>query len=153
MITTKELSVEQIEEIKQLFFEIFTNEPWNDDWSDSTQLHHYLFDLIGNHNSLSLGLYEDDTLIGLALGYIMHWYIGTEYYIFEFCVKTELQGKGLGTKFLNMVEDVAKNKNITHIFLQTERDVPAYRFYQKNDFVELGEHVSLVKNFKNDKEN
>lgn len=148
MITTKELGVEQIEEIKQLFFEIFSNEPWNDDWSDPTQLHHYISDLIGNDNSLSLGLFDDnDTLIGLALGYIMHWCSGTEYYIFEFCVKTELQGRGLGTHFLNMVEAIAKDKDITHIFLQTERTVPAYHFYEKNGFVELSEHASLVKNF------
>lgn len=147
MLTVKELNIEQIEEIKQLFFEIFSNEPWNDDWSDSNQLHHYILDLIGNNNSLSLGLFEDDTLIGLSLGYIMHWCIGTEYYIFEFCVKTELQQKGMGTEFLNMVETIAKDKDITHIFLQTEKNVPAYCFYEKNDFVELDGHVSFVKNF------
>lgn len=147
MITVKELSVEQMEEIKQLFFEIFSNEPWKDDWSDSNQLHHYILDLIGNNNSLSLGLFEDDTLIGLSLGYIMHWCSGTEYYIFEFCVKTELQGRGLGTEFLNRIETIAKEKDITHIFLQTEQNVPAYRFYEKNGFVELDGHVSFVKNF------
>lgn len=143
----KELDISNIEDIKALFFDIFTNEPWYDDWSDPKQLNAYIIDLIGNRNSLSLGLYKDDELIGLSLGSIMHWYTGTEYYICEFCIKTEKQRNGAGTAFLKMVEEYAKSKNITHIFLQTDRTVPAYEFYRKNGFTELSEHVSLYKYF------
>lgn len=143
----RKLNIDDINEIKRLFFDIFTNEPWNDDWSDEAQLHEYITDLIGNRNSLSLGLYDGDDLIGLSLGSIMHWYTGTEYYIFEFCVKTEMQGKGIGTDFLKQVEEYAKSKDITHIFLQTERNVPAFEFYHKNGFTELEGHVSLYKYF------
>ena len=146
-LSIKELSINNISEIKALFFDIFTNEPWNDDWSDETQLHEYITDLIGNRNSLSLGLYEDGELIGLSLGSIMHWYTGTEYYIFEFCIKTDRQGKGAGTAFLKMAEEHAKTKGATHIFLQTERTVPAYGFYHKNGFSELTDHVSFYKYF------
>ena len=142
----KELDISNIEDIKTLFFDIFTNEPWYDDWSDPKQLNAYITDLIGNRNSLSLGLYREDELIGLSLGSIIHWCTGTEYYIFEFCVKRDKQGQGTGTEFLRQVELLAKAKGATHIFLQTERTVPAYRFYMKNGFEELKEHVSLFKN-------
>lgn len=145
MAEIRELGIENIEEIKSLIFKIFTIEPWNDDWSDSTQLHEYTMDLIGNRNSLSLGLFENDELIGLSLGSIMHWYSGTEYYIFEFCIKTDNQGMGKGTEFLEKVQEYVKRKQVTHIFLQTERTVPAYDFYQKNGFKTLNDHVSLVK--------
>ena len=145
MIMIKELNIEYIEEIKSLYAEVFTNKTWNDDWSDRTQLHKYIIDLIGNKNSLTLGLFEDDKLIGLSMGSIMHWYSGTEYYIFEFCIKIEKQSMGIGTAFLKKVEEYVKNKQITHIFLQTERTVPAYHFYQKNGFITLKDHISLVK--------
>ncbi|MBQ4166528.1 MAG: GNAT family N-acetyltransferase, partial [Oscillospiraceae bacterium] len=95
----------------------------------------------------SFGLYEGDELIGLSLGSVMHWCTGTEYYIFEFCIKTENQGKGAGTAFLKQVEEYVQAKQITHIFLQTERTVPAYEFYCKNGFTELSDHVSLYKYF------
>lgn len=147
MIKIKELNVEYIEEIKSLFAEIFTNAPWNDDWSNPVQLHEYIMDLIGNKNSLTLGIYDDNELIGLSMGSIIHWCSGTEYYIFEFCIKADRQGKGVGTEFLNEIEKYIKNKNVTHIFLQTERTVPAYDFYVKNGFKELNGHVSLVKEF------
>jgi aminoglycoside 6'-N-acetyltransferase I len=148
MINVKELNVNYIEEIKSLFVDIFTNEPWNDDWSDSIQLHEYIMDLIGNRNSLTLGLFEKDELIGLSMGSIIHWYTGTEYYINEFCIKAGTRGKGIGTEFLKAVEQYIKNKQVTHIFLQTERTVPAYKFYKKNDFVEMKDHVSFYKEFR-----
>jgi len=150
MTVIKELDISMIEEIKALFADIFTKEPWNDDWSDAEQLHAYITDLIGNRNSLSLGLYEDGELIGLSLGSIMHWCRGTEYYILEFCIKTDRQGRGLGSFFLTEAQRIAEERGATHIFLQTERTVPAYAFYRKNGFSELTDHVSLVKAFKHD---
>ena len=143
----KRIGINEIEIIKELFAGVFTIEPWNDDWSDEKQLHNYITDLIGNRNSLSIGLYDGDELIGLSLGSIIHWCTGTEYYVFEFCIKTSRQGKGIGTEFLNLVSDYAKTKGATHVFLQTERTVPAYDFYIKNGFTDLKDHVSLFKNF------
>lgn len=140
MTEMKQLGIDNIEEIKSLFYDIFTNEPWNDDWSDSVQLHKYMMDLIGNKNSLTLGIYENNNLIGLSMGSIMHWCAGTEYYIFEFCIKADKQGQGIGTEFLQAVEEYVKELNVTHIFLQTERTVPAYNFYQKNGFSQATVH-------------
>ncbi len=147
MITVKKLGLESIEEVKSLFFEVFTNEPWNDDWSDPAQLHGYMEDLMGNRNSLTFGLYEDDSLTGLSMGSVMHWCRGKEYFIFELCIMADRQGKGLGTEFLKRIEEYCKCHEITQIFLQTERTVPAYGFYKKNGFIELSDHASLFKEF------
>lgn len=147
-VEIQELSVEQIEEIKSLFVSVFTKEPWNDDWSDETQLEAYIMDLIGNRNSLALGLYEDGQLTGLALGNIRHWYEGTQYNIDELCISTSEQRRGLGTLFFEQMESFLKQKGFCHIFLQTDRNVPAYQFYQKNGFYELEQNVALVKALK-----
>lgn len=145
-VVIKELDIKEIEKIEALFGEIFMNEPWNDDWSDKAQLHAYMLDLMGNRNSLTFGLFEDEELIGLSMGSIMHWYTGTEYNISEFCIKTEKQGLGMGTVFFEEVEAyVMNNWNVKQIFLQTERGVPAYEFYQKRGFIELKDHVSFFK--------
>lgn len=141
----KELSPENIEEIKAFFCDIFSREPWNDDWSCPVQLHAYIEDLICNANSLTLGLFENGDMAGLSMGSIRHWYSGTEYHIDEFCIKTDLQGKGIGTRFLREVERFLKEKGVAQIFLQTERTVPAYAFYQKNGYTELPGHVGFTK--------
>lgn len=143
----RKLESNQMDEIKTLFKNVFMNEPWNDDWSNEEQLNNYMLDLIGNRNSLSIGMYDDEELVGVSLGSIMHWYIGTEYYIYEFFITRDRQGKGLGTKFINDIIEYVKQMDVNHIFLQTERDLPAYTFYKKAGFKELEGHASLVKMF------
>ncbi|MCR5600872.1 MAG: GNAT family N-acetyltransferase [Ruminococcus sp.] len=145
MTEIRRLGADDIDIIKELFISVFTSEPWFDDWSDPVQLNSYILDLIGNNNSLSLGLYEHNVLVGLALGYIMHWFAGTEYYIHEFCVKTEKQGKGLGSEFMRLIDEYVRGLDVDHIFLQTDRSLPAFDFYVKNGFRELEGHVSLVR--------
>ena len=143
----KELTIENIEEIKHFFSAVFTKEPWNDDWSDEKQLHAYILDLIGNRNSLTLGFYQDEKMVGLSMGHVKHWYEGTEYFVDELCIQTEKQGQGLGTLFIKSMEDFLLEREIHLLFLLTERTVPAYQFYRKNGFMELKENVAFAKKF------
>lgn len=141
----RKIGTNEKEIIRELFSGVFMSEPWNDDWSDREQLDLYLSDLIGQNNSLTYGLFENGELIGVSMGHIKHWYSGTEYYIEELCIRTDKQGSGTGTYFLKEIEKAVKELGIVRIFLQTENNVPAYRFYQKNGFQELTEHVSFTK--------
>lgn len=141
----KELTIEKIDIIKSFFKDVFMREPWNDDWSDDAQLHQYITDIIGNRNSLAFGLFEGEQLLGLALGNIKHWYTGTEFFVEEFCVKTEMQGQGLGTEFLRLLEVELRAREIKTIFLMTGKEMLAFEFYRKNGFEEIINHVSLKK--------
>ena len=148
MFELRQIGLSEKEPIKMLFKSVFMFEPWNDDWSDEQQLDNYIMDLIGQSNSLAYGLYEDNNLIGISLGFIKHWFSGTEYIIDEFCVAKEKQGSGVGSFFMSEVEKAIKEKGMVHIFLQTESEVPAYEFYKKNGFIDLKTHVSFYKDLK-----
>lgn len=137
--------MEELEIIKELFTSVFTIEPWNDDWSNQEQLDLYLSDLVGQSNSLTYGLFKDEKLIGVSMGNIKHWYSGTEYCIDELCIQTDKQRNGIGTYFIKEIEKEIKKIGLVQIFLQTENNVPAYGFYQKNGFYELKGHVSFAK--------
>ena len=141
----KQLSINDKEAIKELFTGVFTGEPWNDDWSDSGQLDLYIKDLCGQEYSLTYGLYDGDELIGLSMGYIKHWYTGTEYIINELCIRTDRQGCGAGTGFLTQIEKAVKEMGVRQIFLLTDRDVPACNFYKKNGFVEVSGLIPFAK--------
>ena len=131
--------------VTALFYDVFTNEPWNDDWSDAAQLDAYITDLIGQRNSLALGFFDGDRMVGLSMGIIKHWYTGTEYCIDEFCIDRRMQGRGIGTSFMVEIEQYLAKRGIHHIFLQTERNAPAYGFYLNRGFQELKDHVSFAK--------
>lgn len=131
--------------VTALFYDVFTNKPWNDDWSDATQLDAYISDLIGQHNSLALGFVDEDRMVGVSMGIIKHWYMGTEYCIDEFCIDRRMQGQGIGTLFMLQIEQYLAKREIRRIFLKTERTAPAYGFYLNWGFQELKDHVSFVK--------
>ncbi len=145
MTEIKQLGSESFDQIRSLFYSVFTAAPWFDDWSNENQLTAYIRDITGNPNSLSYGLFEDGRLVGISLGYIKHWCAGTEYLIDEFCILTECQGRGLGRAFISGIEDKLRERGILRIFLQTGADVPAYSFYKRNGFEELVGHISFTK--------
>ena len=147
MLNLKRLTIKDKKIITDVFTSVFTKEPWNDDWSDTNQLDMYINDLVGQGYSLTYGLFDDDELIGIAMGYVKHWYSGTEYIINEFCVKTERQGAGAGSFFIAEIEKAIKELGIKQIFLLTDSNVPAYNFYKKNGFSEEQTTRPMVKRF------
>lgn len=89
----------------------------------------------------------DEKLVAISLGQITHWWEGTNYVLDELCVSPDYQGSGTGSRFMKLIEEDLKTRNIHGIFLQTDSDKPAYKFYQKNGFKDLAKHVSLFKGF------
>ena len=148
----KELDIKEHRKLMtDFFFNVFTKEPWNDDWSDTDQLNAYIEDLAGKVNSLSYGFFENDiiseeTMLGLSMGSVKHWYRGTEYLIDELCVRTDKQGMGIGTAFMDAIKNTLTKKDIHKIFLLTDKDTPAFEFYKKQGFV-LEDMVALHSNF------
>ena len=141
----RQLTPERFEDIKAFFRDVFTKEPWNDDWSDDNQLTMYITELICSANSLTYAMFDGEEIVALTMGHIKHWYSGTEYYIEELCVRTDLQGRGIGTAFVEHIENALREMGLTHIFLQTDRDMPAYEFYLRRGFTELVNHVSFAR--------
>jgi len=137
-----------LEQMAELFKKAFAGEPWNDDWSDRTQLREYIKEISSSYNALNYGLIRDGKLIAMSIGMIRHWWEGTNYNIEEFCVAPDFQGQGIGTFFMKLIEEEIRKKNLNGIFLQTDSDKPAYKFYMKNDFKNLEAHVSLYKSVK-----
>ncbi|MEC1523877.1 GNAT family N-acetyltransferase [Neobacillus niacini] len=136
------------QQMKKLFLDVFSNEPWFDKWNRE-QLDLYMKDLTENNNSLSFALFdeeeEEEELIGCSLGYVFNWWEGREYFIKEFFISRKNQSQGAGSTFLNLINDRLRAEDVQHITLATEKTVPAYHFYQKNGFSVLENSAFLVK--------
>ena len=144
----RQLGMEELGTIRDLFVEIFSRPPWNDRWDDSAQLERYMEELLGAPNSLALGLFEAGVLIGISLGRIRHWYQGTEYWIDELGIHPSAQGRGAGRRFLERIGGCLRERKVAAVVLLTDRGVPAYRFYQSNGFVEQSGSVLFVKDLR-----
>ncbi len=132
-------------QVKEVFESAFSREPWNDDWSDRRQLDLYIQDLLDQKNTLAFGLFDNDALVGIALGRLMHFYEGNQFRIDELCIKPGHQGKGLGTLLLDRIGKACIEKKIAYLILTTERNYPAYSFYCRNGFQSLENSVMLAK--------
>lgn len=141
----KKLTHDNKDEVQVLFYRVFSMPPWNDQWDIEVQLPNYMSDLMDNQNSLCLGYYQGEQLIGISLGYVFHWWEGTDYFIKEFCIDNEHQGEGHGKKFLDEMNAYLKIESIKAVWLLTDRHVPAFDFYQKNGFTELKDNVMFAK--------
>ena len=144
-LTLIELNESYLSQMADLYREAFSGEPWNDDWSDTNQLNEYMKDISKGYNALNYGLMIDGILVGMSVGKISHWWEGTNYNIEELCIAPSYQGQGIGSEFLELIEQSAREKGIAGIFLQTDNDMPSYRFYHKNGYKDLDKHISLYK--------
>lgn len=134
-------------QMAELYKKAFEMPPWNDDWSDTDQLTEYMKEISYAYRPLNYGLRIDGRLCAVSIGHIKHWWQGTEYYLDELFVDPDCQGQGVGSHFLELIEEDNKKRGLSGIFLQTENDKPAYEFYQKRGFHELPGHVSFFKEF------
>ncbi len=141
------LNQSDLPEMAELYKSAFYGEPWNDDWSDEKQLMEYVKEKSGGYHAINYGLRIDGRLVAISLGQITHWWEGTNYVLEELCVSPDCQGTGIGTRFMERIEEDLRTRDVKGIFLQTDIDKPAYRFYQKNGFKELAKHASFFKGF------
>ena len=151
-ITLIELDESYLPKMAELYKEAFAGEPWNDDWSDSKQLNEYIKDISKAYNALNYGLMIDGELAGMSVGRINHWWEGTNYNIDELCIAPQYQGQGIGSKFIELIEQRVREKGLAGIFLQTDNDKPSYHFYHKNGFNDLDMHISLYKSVRRNEE-
>lgn len=128
-----------------LFIETFSNEPWNDIYESRNQVYKFFKNHMNNNYFIGYVLKNKSNVIALSIGMKKPWIHGMEYYIDQFCVKLDMQGQGIGSQFLKMIEADIKSKGMNAIILNTEKGFPSEMFYLKNGFKSLDELIILAK--------
>lgn len=141
----EKMSKEDIEECADLFIDVFTREPWNDRYNSRKQVVDFFHNFIGNNYFVGFILKENDEIIAMSIGMKKPWIHGMEYYIDQFCVKPDLQGRGIGSRFIKMIEANLQSENMNAMILNTEKGFPSEQFYLKNGFKKFEELVILAK--------
>lgn len=134
-----------IDECVDLFIDTFTKEPWNDIYESREQVVKFFENHFKNNYFVGYAAMLDDKMVALSIGMKKPWINGFEYYIDEFCVSYEMQGKGIGSQFINAIEENIKEQGMNGIMLNTEKEYPSQKFYEKNGFKTLGHLIILVK--------
>ncbi len=75
----------------------------------------------------------------------MTYLYGKEYVIDEFCVLSEMQGKGIGSRLLSGIADAMRQQGIVSVVLQTTKGYPSEQFYLKNGFQHSPDMITLYR--------
>lgn len=144
-IVLSEIKKHMIDECVDLYIETFTKEPWNDVYESREQVENFFNNHFNNNYFVGYAAMLDDKIVALSIGMKKPWIAGFEYYIDEFCVNHEIQGKGIGSWFIKAIEEDIKKQGMNAMILNTEKDYPSQRFYEKNGFKSLADLIVLAK--------
>lgn len=139
------LSKEHVEACVDLFIDVFTKAPWNDTFDSREQVIDFFQNHMANNYFVGYVLKGQDGIIALSIGMKKPWIHGMEYYIDQFCVKPDLQGRGIGSCFLKLIECEIRKEQMNAMILNTEKGLPSESFYLKNGFKPVDGLVTFIK--------
>ena len=85
---------------------------------------------------LSLGVYDEDRLVGIAIAEKQEW--NRTLWVWEFHIEVEYRQRGLGRQLMDRLEKVGREAGCRVMVCETQNtNVPAIRFYRRVGF-EIG---------------
>ncbi|MBS4193591.1 GNAT family N-acetyltransferase [Lederbergia citri] len=130
----RNITINELEACSDLYTYVFNQSPWFDEWTLESASKR-LRDIIHHPQFYGFGLFDhEEHLLGFILGYAETWWDGKHFQVVEMCVKTEKQGKGIGSNLLFALENYCKESGINRIYLLTGSGGQAEAFYLKNGF-------------------
>lgn len=143
----KKFSKDDLDNSAKLYQEVFSQQPWNDEWFRISRVKEYLKELIENPVFSGYVVYQNSELVAACFGHSRSWWSGDEFFIDEFFVSSKYQGQGIGSLLMDYVENHPELKNIESFQLSTNNNVPAKDFYHKNGFKTRKNRVTMTKKF------
>lgn len=140
----KEITIDEIEIITNIFVETFNAPPWNDKWTIDTASKR-LRQMIAYQDFYGIVAYMDGQPSGFILGHEEQYYNGIHFNIKEFCVKNEMRSLGFGKKIFDEFEKRLKLRGISQIVLLTLKGETTEGFYQKRGLETYGDMIIMGK--------
>lgn len=107
----KEVEEKDLKQLQQILKNIFNN---NTSYEKMQDLYKIAKD---NKNIHILGYYINDNLVGTVTLNILTLPLGKEATIWDLAIKEEYRRLGIATKLMNKAEEIAKQEDITRIWL------------------------------------
>lgn len=133
------------EEGMEVYCSAFSNEPWNEQFDDLEPIRKYFESYFQYSCSFGFCAKWENQLIGVGMGHIHPTIQGVRYYLDDFFIHPQYQGKGVGSKLLNYIEAKCRENNIETIVLHTLRESISEDFYKKHGFKTRSKLISLAK--------
>jgi aminoglycoside 6'-N-acetyltransferase I len=115
----------------KLFMRVFSQPPWNESWTTGRVSMDFRRN-VKRKNFIGMSAFYGSVSAGFIAGYRMR--IFPAYYLGEFFVDPEMQGKGVGGVLFENLSGSLRILGINRIVLLTGSGTPAEKFYLKHGF-------------------
>lgn len=133
------------EDAVTLFVDAFSNPPWNYKWLSRSMAGEYINELYNYPKAQCFVFSKDNQPCGVCFGVVLNCSPVPIYEIKEIFFGNKYQGKGYGSKMLELIEKELFSQGVRAIKLSTLRKAPAYNFYLKHGFGEADDTVNMFK--------
>ena len=128
----REINKDDLELCSELYAQVFSGPPWSEKWSKE-KANERLSHFYKSEGFIGLVI-ANEGITGFVLGNSEPFLDGNWFYLREMCVAKDRQGKGAGTALLKQLNETLAAKSVKNIYLATDRNIPAAKFYIKNGF-------------------
>lgn len=142
-----EFKKEDLKECAELFVKTFSKEPWNEPWNFESSKKR-LNDVVLTPGFRGVVLRSDEKIEGVILGNLEQWYDGEHFCVKEFFMDSSSQGKGIGKRLLNALENILIEKEVVLIHFWTMKGSKAEVFYNKMGYEIPNELIMMRKKLK-----
>ena len=140
----KRITIEDIDEITELYIETYKKEPWNENWKKEIAKEKFK-DFIEDNTTENYCICNNNRIIGAMLARRNYYIDKKELYIDEFFIGHNNQRKGIGKYFMEYIEKDIKQKNYSTMILLTEKAFPSELFYKNNGFSTSANTILMYK--------
>ena len=135
-----------ISECAKVYRAAYSAEPWKEIYEEK-EVENYICAYLNSDTKCCFVAVEQNAIIGVILGLIVPCIDGPYLRIEDICISPEVQRKGCGSTFMELIAKEAAKRGCDSILLGTQREFPSHWFYLKNGFEEI-ESVLLFKEIK-----
>jgi GNAT superfamily N-acetyltransferase len=135
---------QNLEECVSAYLKAYNAAPWNYNWSyDGAKK--YLLEYVESKQFIGFAMYDEGKVVAALFAHQKTWWTNTQVMIDELFVSGEKQRMGYGKRLLNHFYDYAADNNINTVVLMTNKYMPSYNFYLKDDYIDTEQYVFMFK--------
>ena len=142
-ILVRKFTIKDLDECVDLYIKTYSEEPWNERWESREIVENFFKNHYANNYFLGYVVVKDERIAGISTGFLKPWINGMEYYIDDFFINVDYHRQGIGSQFMSAIKNELISQGIHAIMLNTERDYPAYKFYESMGFTSAENTVVL----------
>lgn len=132
-MTLKQITADMLDELTDLFLDVFNAPPWNDTWQrDQARIR--LRDIMKRPKFFGIAQYDGDRMVGMVMGHGEQSDDGVHFQILELCTANDRKGEGIGSNLLGELTDFLDRQGITAVYLLTMRGEGTEEFYSRHGF-------------------